>query len=306
MEICNKVAYINGKGGCGKTTSIFHTIGVLSQRGEPILVIDLDKQRNTTDSLLMNNDEERTFTMYDLLCGDCTPEQAVKKAYFQTRPNAKPEYCGVDIIPSDVRLKDEEDFKGADIEDILNSFIETRGYKWVLVDMPPSNETVNEICFQQIVDFVIVPYSSDGFSVSGYGDLIETVNKARDVNPNLHMLGGFLSRYDNSSFDQFIKAQLQEAFGDLFIDVQIPMTLEIRESVAFGRPISYYKSRYQNKWIAESTLQGIKERCEPYEVLKEKMEQGDKKRYFTKIVNPSIYAFEQLVSVLESKIEETR
>ena len=43
-----RVAFINGKGGCGKTTSIFHVAGVLAKRGEKILVIDLDKQRNTT------------------------------------------------------------------------------------------------------------------------------------------------------------------------------------------------------------------------------------------------------------------
>ena len=42
-----KVAFINGKGGCGKTTSIFHVCGVLAQKGEKVLVIDLDKQRNT-------------------------------------------------------------------------------------------------------------------------------------------------------------------------------------------------------------------------------------------------------------------
>lgn len=60
-----KVAFINGKGGCGKTTSIFHVCGVLAQKGEKVLVIDLDKQRNTTDTLLMNNEDRPEKTVLD-------------------------------------------------------------------------------------------------------------------------------------------------------------------------------------------------------------------------------------------------
>jgi len=49
-----KIAFINGKGGCGKSTSIFHVAGVLAKAGKKVLVIDFDKQRNTTDTLLMH------------------------------------------------------------------------------------------------------------------------------------------------------------------------------------------------------------------------------------------------------------
>ena len=32
--MANKVAFINGKGGCGKTTSIFDVAGVLAHKGQ--------------------------------------------------------------------------------------------------------------------------------------------------------------------------------------------------------------------------------------------------------------------------------
>ena len=63
MADCNKVAFINSKGGCGKTTSIFHVAGVLSTRGEKVLVIDLDKQMNTTDTFLMENEDSGSLTV---------------------------------------------------------------------------------------------------------------------------------------------------------------------------------------------------------------------------------------------------
>ncbi len=239
---CKKVAYFNGKGGCGKTTSIFHVVGVLAKRGEKILVIDLDKQRNSTDTMLMDNREDKPYTILDFMQGKASADEVVKKAYFKSRGNAKPKYYNVDVLGADIRLENEENLKDIDIKEKLNSFIEEQGYTWVIVDMPPSNKTLNDICFSQIVDFVIVPFTSDFYSVSGYGDTMDTVNKAREVNNNLNILGVYLSRFmENCGVDEYIKGELEERFGDMFIDVQIPLKADIREAVMFGRPISFYK-----------------------------------------------------------------
>ena len=159
-----KVAFINGKGGCGKTTSIFHVCGVLAQKGEKVLVIDLDKQRNTTDTLLMNNEDRPEKTVLDFFRGNAEADEVTAKALFQTRGNAKAKYFGVDCMSSDVDLQDEAklaDIDGEAVKDKLDKFIEEQGYTWVLVDMPPSNMTLNNICFGYIVDYAIIPFSSD-------------------------------------------------------------------------------------------------------------------------------------------------
>lgn len=256
-----KVAFINGKGGCGKSTSIFHEAGVLASKGEKTLVIDLDKQRNTTKFLLMENDEEVEKTGFDYMTGTCSIEDVVKKAYFRTRANATPKYYGVDVIPSDKRFEDESLLRDIDIKDDLEKFIEEQGYEWVLVDMPPSNKTLNEICFSQIVDNVIAPFSSDIFSVDGYADLMEIVNDARMVNENLNILGIYLSRYDAScGVDRFIKEQLEEF--DTFLDVQIPMLADLREGIMFGRPMSFYKKYSESKIAYEKLAELMENRIE--------------------------------------------
>lgn len=260
-----KIAFINGKGGCGKTTSIFNVAGVLAKKGDKVLVIDLDKQRNTTDTLLMENEEEIEKTIYDYMLDKTTLEEIVKKAYFRSRANALPKYCGVDVLPSDVRLENERALRNVDIKENLQKFIDTKGYDWVLVDMPPSNKALNEICFSQIVDNVIVPFSSDVFSVSGYGDLMDTINKARELNENLNILGIYLSRYmEVCAVDKFIKAQLEE-FGDIFIDVQIPLMADVRECVMFGRPISFYKVMSKSKVAYEKLVKVIEEKIKLFQ-----------------------------------------
>jgi len=266
MQMAKTVAFINGKGGCGKSTSIFHIAGVFAHRGQKTLVIDLDKQKNTSKFLLIENEEEIEKTMFDFITGSCEVEDVVKKAYFRKRGNATPKYYGVDVLPSDKRFEDETllDVEKVNIKEKLEKFIKEQGYEWVIVDMPPSNKKINEICFSQIADNVIAPFSSDLYSVDGYADLMEIVNEARKVNEDLNILGIYLSRYDaQCGVDRFIKEQLEEF--DTFLDVQIPLMADLREGIMFGRPMSFYK-----------------------------------------IVSKSRTAYEKLADVMEAKIKELR
>lgn len=243
-----KIAFINGKGGCGKTTSIFHIAGVLAQKNQKVLVIDLDKQRNTTDTLLMNTDFPKK-TIVDVFSGEQVQE-AVVQSLFQTRGNALPKYYGVDCLVSDVRLEDEALLKSILDEEKfskeLKIFIEKNGYDWVLVDMPPSNLTLNHLCFKHIVNDVVLPFSSDIFSVNGYADIMEIMDKAREENPTLRVLGVYLARFmSNCLVDKYIKEEMSKF--DTFINVQIPLASDLREAIMFGRPISFYKQFSKSK-----------------------------------------------------------
>jgi len=257
---CNKIAFINSKGGCGKTTSLFHVSGVLANKGEKTLVIDFDKQKNTTDTLLKFNEDKPALSVLDFMRGKTSVENIVRKAYFKNRDNAAPKYYGVDILPADVKLEDESLLRKINIKDELNDFINKNEYKWLLVDMPPSNKPINEICFSQIVDFVIVPFTCDIFSLYGYKNIINIVDDAREYNPNLNIIGIYIARYNNNNLgDQYIKNNLQE-FEDIFIDIQIPDRTDIRDSIMFGRPISYYKSFSQSKTAYEKLTAYMEER----------------------------------------------
>lgn len=263
VDEARKVAFINGKGGCGKSTSIFHIAGVFASRGEKTLVIDLDKQGNTTKFLLIENEEEIEYTMFDYMNKECAVEDIVKKAYFRTRGNANPKYYGVDVLPFDKRFEDETliHIDKIDIENDLNRFIREQGYEWVIVDMPPSNKKLNHICFTQIVDNVIAPFSSDIFSVDGYADLMNIVNEARLQTETLNILGVYLSRYDaRCGVDRYIKSELEQF--DTFIDIQIPLMADLREGIMFGRPMSFYKQNSPSKDAYEKLADWMKIRID--------------------------------------------
>ena len=165
-------------------------------------------------------------------------------------------------MASDIDLQDESilaDIDGAEVGEQLEKFVEERGYTWVLVDMPPSNLTLNNICFGYIVDYAIIPFSSDIFSVQGYGDIMEVMAKARQVNPTLNVLGVYLARYmGQCAVDKYIREELLKF--DTFIDIQIPLASDVREAIMFGRPISYYKNFSKSRKAYEDLVKEIERR----------------------------------------------
>jgi chromosome partitioning protein len=145
----------------------------------------------------------------------------------------------------------------------MELFFKDGGYDWLLVDMPPSSKVLNDICFSHIVDNLVAPFSSDLFSVRGYSDLMVTVERARLHNPGLKNLGVYLSRYmPHCSLDKYVREQLIENFREAFIDIQIPLAADVRESLFFGRPISYYKPFFNKSRVAfESLVKEIEKRA---------------------------------------------
>lgn len=262
--MAKRLAFINGKGGCGKTTSIFHIAGVLSKMGKKVLVIDLDKQGNASFMLLMNNPSLPEATIFDFMLGNAEPDEVTAQALFQTRGNAKPKYYGVDCMVSDVRLENEAvlaDVDGEMVGDKLDAFIEKNGYDWVLVDMPPSNLSLNNICFRYLADYAVIPFSTDLSSITGYGQIIDVLDKAREVNPGLNVLGVYLSMYSKWGCEIAIREQLL-GLGDGFIDVQIPHMKDVKESISKGRPISYYKMLSAGKSAYEELVNELIRRME--------------------------------------------
>ncbi|MFQ9933293.1 MAG: ParA family protein [Lachnospiraceae bacterium] len=259
------IAFFNGKGGCGKTTGLINTAGVLSANGEKLLIIDMDKQRNTTDIFLQDKqslyEEGKSQTLYDVFAGNAALKDVIKKAYLVGIGQRKAYYHNIDVVPADIRFQNENGLKElkVDIREELERLVEDNGYTYILIDMPPSNEMINTICFTQIVNNIIVPFSPDIFSVSGYNDLMQIISEARKINDNLNIIGIYLSRYRSRNYQ--IKEALK-SFGKMFIDeIQIPFSAQIEDTVLEGRPISYYKRKGKSREAFEKLTEIIISRC---------------------------------------------
>lgn len=283
------LAFVNSKGGCGKTTSVYSIAGELAKRipkkngkivkGEKILVVDADKQRNLSFCFfgadgVTEFGERPKNTLYDFIAGE--DENIIAQTLWQRRANANARYYGVDAMVADKRLANEDmlreiiEDESGDYKDYLEKLserfkklVEDGGYKYVLIDMPPSNKLLNRIIFGSMVDSVIIPFSSDLFCEDGYGDIIEEIDECRDANPNIKVLGVFFSRFfEGCGVDEFVKDDMIEnGIGNLFKSY-IPMLTDIRETPFYHRPISYYKAFSKSKSAVENLVTEILEKIQ--------------------------------------------
>jgi chromosome partitioning protein len=181
------IAVANQKGGVGKTATSVNLSAGLASKGYKTLLIDLDSQRNATNTLLPS--EQITTTLADVLVGDAD-RQPLEDAVYETPID------NLDLVPSHIRLAKierfielEEQFR---LKDGINTLTE---YDIVILDCPP---TLGMTLTQALLasDFVIVPIAGDYYSHEGVIDLNESLQKSRRGNSNLKILGYLMTRYD--------------------------------------------------------------------------------------------------------------
>ncbi len=158
------VAIVNHKGGVGKTTSSVNIAACLGERGERVLLVDMDPQGSA--SLFLGVGDDGTSLLRALQSTGALPWRSTRAP-------------GVDLVPSGQELAlARERFSGAIGADLLSrSLARTDGeWKWVLVDCPPGLEvlTINAL---RAARHVIVPVEASYLGLHGIAQIVDTVRR---------------------------------------------------------------------------------------------------------------------------------
>ncbi len=225
----------NQKGGVGKTTTAISLGAALVDRGQRVLIVDLDPQANATSGLGIGKD--RTNNIYTTLL----KEQPITEAIVHTA------VAGLDLVPSG------PDMVGAEVELVplmaresrLRQALRTLGrYDTVLVDCPPSLGllTVNALASG---DAVLIPVQCEYYALEGLAQLLETIEAVRErLNDKLEVLAIVLTMEDRRNrLSAQVVDEVRRHFPKLVARARIPRTVRLAEAPSHGQPISLYDRR---------------------------------------------------------------
>lgn len=233
------ITVANQKGGVGKTTSTVNLAAGLALHGLGVLVIDLDPQGNASTALGIDHRAPGLASVYELLLGEVTLAEAVKKS-----PSQETLYC----VPATL------DLAGAEIELVSLVARENRlrnaldpqtladlGIDYVFIDCPPSLGllTVNAMVAAREV---LIPIQCEYYALEGVGQLLRNIELVQaHLNPQLHVSTIVLTMYDGRTklADQ-VADEVRRHFAAKVLTTIIPRSVKVSEAPGYGMTIIEY------------------------------------------------------------------
>jgi chromosome partitioning protein len=228
-------AFVNQKGGVGKTTTTISLAAYFAALGQRVLMVDMDPQANATSCLGV---EKRSVQcgIYEVLIGDATPIEATLK---------NPQF-GLSLIPSS------PDLTGAEVELINEIGRETRlrdalaqvadSYDYILIDSPPSLGLLTLNALVAANPGVIIPVQCEYLALEGLSQLTQTVTRVRAAyNPKLEVRGVAMTMFDGrANLANQVVEEVRRHFPGKVFDTIVPRSVRVAEAPSHGLPISVY------------------------------------------------------------------
>ena len=229
------IAFVNQKGGVGKTTSCVSLGSCLQAAGARVLVCDFDPQGNATSGLGINKREIKR-SVYDVIIGEAAADTAIIRT----------KYKNLDILPSSIDLAAAE-IELVDMENralrLKQALTKVQGqYDYICIDCPPSLDllTVNGLCAS---DTVLIPLQCEYFALEGLTELMNTLKIVRKkYNRYLDIEGVLFTMYSGRlNLTMQVVAQVKKYYGDKVYKAVIPRSVRLSEAPSFGMPINFYE-----------------------------------------------------------------
>ena len=228
------IAVINLKGGVGKSVTTCNLAAQLAAEQYSVLVVDVDKQGNTSKFFKRCDYEQPSLA--EVLLGSAWASDAIVDTSLP---------C-VDLLPADMRmlkanrniLMDVTEPQQYRLRDALRKV--AANYCYCLMDCPPDLDmgSINALC---AADWVIIPVDCDEWACDGMAEILDQIARVQMYyNPHLKILGVLLTKYRNTKYADGVITHLAQ-MGVPLLHTAIRYTVRVSEATSAHLPLRAYK-----------------------------------------------------------------
>lgn len=245
------IALFNQSGGVGKSTLTMNLGYALSQRGQKVLLVDMDPQASLT-TFMGIDPVELPRTIYESIVGD----------------ESIPIYSdihGCDVIPANINLS------AAELELVSAMMREMRlrdalkpvsnQYDFILIDCPPSLGLLSVLSLVASTH-VLVPIQTQFKSFQGTELLLNTVARLRKkANPKLQFAGFVPTMFDGRTAQETrTEKAIQDQLSPLAkVYPPIPRSIVFADASENRLPLALYSRRHPGLEVIDRIAQGLEE-----------------------------------------------